>query len=709
MSTNYRIGVVYSSRSDQLRADLARIHGQLSAVDRQMGQASRTATSWGNTMKAVGTTIRYAFAGGIVYSVVSAINRLGEFSAKLGEINSLAGEVASDGTFRGIGTELDRLGDDALRMSDKYGLAVNDILLANQATYSSFNANGRAAREMRKDMMAVTDVMQQIQLISEQADPASMARAVTSLITSDSSYNGKNEAALAAKYRDIIGFLISESPTIRGEDIARDVGRLGAAGTAANMTREQAFAMYLMGSRAGGSVALLGRGLTQTLQTSLMRPQTPDQKRAFEAIVGTSDPSTLSKMSGMEILRRIQAAVAPSGVKVKNKGLLGDEEVDPGDLGRAVSGVNMTSLYSLFGRTETVRTLLQFFSQGGVPELEKTIKKVVQAEEAELGRRRAEIANNDRYMQQLQQSFANFNLQLIRGGEDVFRGMKWVASNLTGFAIDHPNVARGTVAGMVTAATAWKLIAGTEVGKKILERIPGFGKYATRASSFAQAGMIGSGLGAFGATGINGAGDRSNPFWVVIDPLSWFMPGAPSSNAPNNLPNTTPSTKKPPTGIPAYVKGAGLGMTAAATAEAYAILNTPSASGPRNLEEWAKFADKHAWARPLFRMRTQGMAGIPKGANQSTWLAAYQAFGVPGTKGFNPNAAHDILLKNQRLRERAQQMGPFQVEDGELTVTVKDTNGNKTEAKVPVRLWDSSGGKTPKHKGKAKTVRQGGK
>src|SRR5205823_1010981 len=92
----------------------------------------------------------------------------------------------------------------------------------------------------------------QLALGGEVGDPQALAGGISGFIQGMGRNAVRNPGRSAARLSDIIAEVIKRSPTILGTDITRDIGRLGAAQTAMNMTPEQIFAVYGAAAMRGG-------------------------------------------------------------------------------------------------------------------------------------------------------------------------------------------------------------------------------------------------------------------------------------------------------------------------------------------------------------------------------------------------------------------------------------------------------------------------
>lgn len=588
-SSDYRLNLVWTSHGEQLRADIERNIGQLVGWDNQVRRSNTNLGLWGQQMRAVGTTIRYALAGATVYGVVGAVQGLGQFLDRLGQIDSLAGQMDRKGTFQGLGRQLNEVGDMAIDLSDKWGTAVDDIQQHMVRFYSSFgdNVRGRQGLTLLREYSAE---MQRLSMIAEGADPQALAGGVAGLVIGQTPPGQRPNPKQFGRMTDIIARVLQETPTITGTDIARDVGRLSAATIASNMTPEQVFAVYGLAARAGGSGAVIGRGVSQLLTSELIRPQTDAQKKAFRRVGLPTDPTALHDLGGIQILRRMMAGVAPNGATFANRMALGDESLDDETAitGAGARGINLTLASQLFGRQESFRQFLNLMANGGVTALQNFVNGINEAERVRLGAQMADARNRERTYQQFAQTQRNLGLQLARGFDPIMRPAASAATRAGQALTNQGGTAlAGEAAALGGSAIAARLIFGTSLigglGKG-LSKIPGVGKLlgnigigrnlARNAPALSAATLVGSGLGAFNATGEGQtrSGSRSNPYWVVIDPLSWFMPGAPNANALGGEGGGGGGTRKPPV-VPAWLRRLSPGLRSGGVAAA--VLATP--------------------------------------------------------------------------------------------------------------------------------------
>lgn len=573
MSSDYRMNLIWSSHGEQLRADLEANIGGLTGMRGEMQRGTTQMGLWGQQIRAVGTTLRYMFAGAVVYGVVTAVNALSTFESKLGDIEGLAAKIGSDGKVTRLGGMLDDLGDNALKTSNKFGIAVTDIEDYMARFYSSFEPKGTQAQAMQQATRWATDISALTRALGgEVGDPGQLAGGIAGLIHGIPG-GTNNIHAQTVRISDIISYITQRSPVITGKDITRDIGRLGAAQVATGMSPEQIFSVYGAASLKGGSPAVIGRGITQLLAASLMNPKTAQNKAAFRDAGLPSSPNALrafeykGTQGGMAVLLRMMDAIFPKGASRKTARLLADESVGDVNAISGARGVNLNLAYRLYGRQESLRQVLALLSGGSAGTLD-FVSGTKRAERQNLTIQRANIVLERSTLQLGTNAQRNLTLQLVRGFDPVLHSFAKAASWISDAVVGHRTAASATVMGAAGAQLASRVFLGTGVlglaGRGLL-RIPGigrvmssnpalrgiFGSAAAKGGAMSAAALVGSGLGAFSSKAL---GTRTDPYWVVIDPLSWFMPGAPSGLGGGG--NEPPGTNVPKV-IPPWMKGLG--------------------------------------------------------------------------------------------------------------------------------------------------------
>lgn len=746
--SDYRMNLIWASHGDQLRADLQRNIGGLTQFERQLRGSSRQLGLWGTQMKAVGTTIRYALAGAVVYGVASAVTSLGEFEQKLGAIDAMAARLTDSGHLQGLGGTLDRIGDFALETSSKWGTAVTDIEDFATRFFSSFDQASTRGRTGIRNMQEFVTGITQLQRAAggELGDPNEIAGGIAGMIIGIPG-GERNIGQNTRRISNIIAEVLRQTPTIRGSDIARDIGRLGGAQTALGMSPEEIFAVYGAAARRGGSPAVIGRGITQLLTSELLRPQTKAQKAAFAQMGLPTDPNSLRQLGGIQILNKMFQSLGLGNVSEQQRRTLGRID-DPAEALRSagIGGPNINLIAQAFGRQESFRQFLNLMSVDGPNAIQKFLRGFADAEKQNRVEQMANLANQRNYMQRWRETQRAIGIQFLRGFAPIFEGGGWIVrQGLRGMMSLGSTGTTAVAGGAAAAAVASRLIfrsSLTGLAGRGVSRIPGvggalgrlgLGGLLSRSSELAAASLVGAGPSAISATGLQGAGARSNPFWVVIDPLSWFMPGAPSGRGEGGpgTPTAGGSAERGRRRFPRVpLLPLGIGAASVAGANVLTLLSTPGAGGPMagvgELAENEAINRSYPHLARLLRRTAAGRLGRPL---SDVERQAFGMIGTPGTHGFHPGRANAFLeryMRQQDFSQRGRPGGLFgdianiasQVAGQadvviELRPTAEARRLFRTQDEkihVPVKLWpvQTTGGPRPTTKGKAKTVRGSG-
>lgn len=526
MSTRRRIEFELVGNAGNIEAVLNRLNTGITRTATGARGVNRELSAMDRQLMAIRTTARYALAGGLIFGITGAISRLRDFQDRLAQVAALSGTVTRQGNYNAPSAGfLNRVGDQALLMSNQLGIATADVQDYMSRFFSAFDVNRMGGNEKLAQLRQFVDEVGNLQasLGSEAGDPQQLAGGIAGFVRQIDP-RGRNIGRQTSRISGLIWQMLAQTPNVTGRDISRDIGRIGATMTIANMTPEQVFAVWTQAGAAGGSASVIGRGVAQLLGTSLLHPQTPAQIKAFQQAGLSTDPTTLRNMGGFQVLQRMMAAVAPRGASVRNPLALNNEDLeDPEAIAASgVKGVNLTLLYNLLGRQESVRQFINLIAQGAVPALREHVAGLKAANTAEQQHQRERAAQEQRVLSRTTQAMSNLPLQLVRQMrpflEHVIAPPLIGASNL---AARHP---RATQVAEVALGTA---LAATGA-RRLLRAIRGGRGGAGAAAGMAITAEELPSLLAGGAAD----GSRRNPFWVVIAPASGTL--NPGLDSPSN-------------------------------------------------------------------------------------------------------------------------------------------------------------------------------
>jgi hypothetical protein len=682
-----RVGIEFTAGTTGFNAGVNQVLAGTSRVATGFQRATRQGGLFQNQLKAIGTTARYFIAGSLVFGITSAIQRLGEFQSQLGRINTLAGNINKQGQFSGLGDQLDNVGRDALLMSNRFGIAVGDVETYMQRFFSSFNMPNSPVKARIDEMNQYTRALLNLTtfLGPEAGDPQKLAGGLTGLINALPG-GRRNPGSAANEVANMFAQLIQTTPQLLGADIANAAGRLAQSRALSAMSVPETLGVFGLASQVGGSPSVTIRGVTQLLGASLLHPKTPQNLAIYQRAGLPTDPNALRELGGLKVLETLLNFAQ--------------------QIGTQHGKLNVTAIYDMFGRQESVRQFVALLGQGGVKALREYIKQV---EHAAKSNKAETLANEQlRHNVLLRMSTARQNL-----GMTLVQTANWPLQHLiadpliatSNAVIRHPRATQVAVGGALALATASRF-----------RRLLGAGRFGGRLGRF---------LGIAGAAqqeALNQAitkeelpaaiaggktdGSRGNPFWVIISPLSWSMaPQNPLMPGPGGGPGVGVGGKK----LPPWIGIGGGALGVAATTVAMLALTDAGASGNFGAQarnEMHRVRGSSMLSEIEQRRLSGGhISDIEKQAIvlSTKSMAAAEAYLRVMRHQTTLDAVLGGLPLPQALTEalsRAldpKQRQPTKVEGHakiDVTTTVKDTAGNTigktTKHGVPVKFWDKS-------------------
>lgn len=521
MSTYRRMSVDVQGRDSGFTAMLNRMNAGLSRVGMGLRSSGRDAGLFSNQIKAIGTTARYYLAGQLVFGVMSAVNSLGEFKTQLGSVDALASQIDRNGNLQGLGDQLNDVGSQAILMSNKFGVAVEDVESYMQRFFSSFNPPGTAKQRVAEMESYTTAILQlTASLGSEAGDPQKLAGGLTGLINAVPG-GRRHPGRTAGTIADYFAVLLRETPSLTGADIAGAAGRFASAKSLARMTVPQILSTFGVAAQTGGSPSVIIRGITQLLGQSLLHPTRPQSLQTYQAANLPTDPNALASMGGQAVLEKLITYVQSGGPQ--------------GSAGRRQ---NLDAIYNAFSRQESVRQFVNLIAQGGVPALRRFNGQLQEGAKNHMAAQMADRRLRQSTLIRMQQARHNLGISVVGSGDWAIEHL--IADPMIGisnFDARHRTTTQGVLAGGIGlgAANALRRLGAF---KRFGGRFGKLGKFIGAASSVEQAAISGAISKEELPAAIAGGktdGTRANPFWVIISPLSWSVgsPGGFSSPNPN--------------------------------------------------------------------------------------------------------------------------------------------------------------------------------
>lgn len=329
--------------SDRVRASLAQMASGFGSYRREIDMAGRSSSLLNSQLRAIGTTLRYSFAGASIYGTMQLVRNLGQFQARLGEIQAIAsgpgGGPLSD-------TQIDQLGQKLIDVSNRTAQPIDDL---QQGVLSLYSTIGDVPGNQAADMM---ETISKVALTS-QSNIEDTTQALLGMI--DAFGQGTDQLG---KFGDEFFNVIKLSAGMPGHVYAQQLGRLSASATLSGFTPEQMGALAIGATRFGGSAATNQRGLAQ-MMTFLMNPTSPKTQAAFSSIgLGRAERNRLGAWGTLQaVLSKVNqegGAGTPKPLTDDMSQVLseqyGDTNVPNSQLG--MSGMGGELLAKLFPRIE---------------------------------------------------------------------------------------------------------------------------------------------------------------------------------------------------------------------------------------------------------------------------------------------------------------------------------------------------------------------
>jgi hypothetical protein len=737
VSSRYRVEFELVGNAGNIDAVLNRLNNGISRVGGSSRQTTNEMGLWQRQMMAMGTTARYALAGGVVFGVTAAVGALSQFERGWGQVMALMSGIDTRRGFQQAQTDISSLTSYALQASNSLATASDQVQSVIQQAYSAFQIpqGQRGIAQVER----FTDAVVKLGAVAESTDLNQLSQGVIGFSMS-----------MGRGLQDVPRFAsmlsqVSRISLFRGSELSQFIGQIGAGGVTARMKPAEILALLTAVSLGGGSQAMAARGVSQLTGRSLLFPQTPGQKAAYGQAGLPSDPATLVQMGGANVLLRLFNAVhAAGGLGISGAGrAMTDEQIASlGDNASAsslgISGRGTALARNFFGRIESFRAFTlayQILSQDarahGITLNQAFRNFVRQINNA--GKSTKTLDDQFKaFLSQSQLSQAsiaihNMTMGLVRNADPLLHPLARGVTALSNQSLQHPHVV-GALEGALFAGLGARAI-GRFVpgGAGRLLRLFG------RGTSGVASGAAGAALAGEAATNLLSGGQtdgtRANPFWVIIHPASWYVGSPGGFGGPINTPFTgSPRLPNRVPRIPFGPVGAATAALSGLLLEGYGIQRfvhgamhrgapTPLVDAFLQRATTARdspFGQKYPGLRGLFQQYVDSNGAISPQMLEARLAGNPAALGFAGWRRVQTRAER---LAAQRAvqyvgRESGDQAGAFAVDgnlSGEFTVHLVDKQGNEIGVQlqkgVPVKLWGARA--VPQHRGKPKDTRKG--
>jgi hypothetical protein len=303
---NHQLVMTYLARAGNAIA----VQGQIAAGYMNMGRQARgmgrEVSLAERQMRAFGTTIRYAFAGSVIFGVTSMVGKLNELQQQMGLIAAIAGPAGVNFGTSGLA-----------RLQDE--LAVKSVDARTNITDLNNSVINYLSTVQGADPKQLPEIVSQIGIAARlsQTPTEDLTKAVSTLNISAGRNN--NLVTINALLREWFS-LISRAPggIAAAPQIAQQLGPLASVAQLGRMQPEQLFGVSLGALRFGATPSVALRG-TQYFLQSLFRPPSIQARDAMKKVGLT--PEHLQQVGGTQFMREYLALVAGMGAKPTEKGV----------------------------------------------------------------------------------------------------------------------------------------------------------------------------------------------------------------------------------------------------------------------------------------------------------------------------------------------------------------------------------------------------
>ncbi len=518
---NRTIRTTWVGNGGNVLSVIGRLNNELRGVGTTGDQVNRKTGLLGQQFRALGTTIRYALAGSVIFGSIRALSLLSDYQTKLGQILAISAQLNQQG---GVvpGLDVNQLNRNIQDLSTDTVRPLSEVQESIYTIQSSFqDLNQKQIKEFAR-----------IFLETSSTTATGAKEATNAIVGMMGAFGGpdQNNVRTAERMSDIFYRILRFSRVFRGEDLAQQMGRLSSSATAGGFTVEQMGGLLATASAPGGSPAVISRGMSQ-LMREIRFPKTADQKEAYRAAGLPTDPNQLSRMPGMQILQKMIAAVQAKGGISANLGAMKaiGEDQDLTDtpglsntVGLAGGGAGLSR--ALFSRSEGFLQFVTLVSQG----TDRINQKVKQMDQGLTQAQGFKEFRDQATLARASTAWQTFSVSFVQSMNPVLNVMASLVENTTTFLRHHPRVGQGLAAGLVGVTVASRFGLLSKVGRTLFggRGLAGAGKLEAMPNAVPRALLEAEAMPA-ALAGV-GQGSRAAPFWVIIHPISWAL-GAPGS------------------------------------------------------------------------------------------------------------------------------------------------------------------------------------
>jgi len=361
---NNRIVTTFSSSAGNALAVMNQVSGGMTNIGRATYNTSRMSERLNAQWRAFGTTLRYAFAGSVIFGATRMLSVLRDTQRQYALIGAIGGGVF-DSQIRGTTAAdqaLQSLYQNAQRASLDAITPVNDF---NDALVNLYSTVQNVSPDQA--IALTTALSQGAQLATVPVDD--LTRSITGL---NQAFGQKQN--LRNIQQGIRGFteLVYQAPggAAYGPQFIQQLAPLAAVSRFAAITPQEMYGLYLTETRIGATPSTAGRGLQFLLQ-SIAAPTSKVHRDALKTAGIT--PTTVQQHGGLWAIRQLMKRAEALGVtgNLRKASTVSDDQLDlmdtgnPGDVqrGLGISGQGIDFLSRAIGRIHGVRALVALMAQ----------------------------------------------------------------------------------------------------------------------------------------------------------------------------------------------------------------------------------------------------------------------------------------------------------------------------------------------------------
>ena len=678
-------------------------------------------------MRAFGTTMRYAFAGSVIFGMTSMVGQLNQLQQQMGLIAALAAPSGLQGTSSGW---LGRMQDEIAEKSVDARIGVTEF---NDATVNFLSTVQNAK------VSDVPDIIAQIG-ISARLSQTPTEELTKTLTTMNLAAGRQNNLKTLTNMTEEWFHLISTAPgaITAAPQIAQQLGPLSAVLMGLGpSTPEQIMGLTLGSLKFGATPSVALRGL-QYFTQSLMQPPSKEGAEAQKKAGFT--PERLAKEGPAKFFLAFLDYVRKLGGNPTDKGIArlttlaaagdvsGEEYLNPNAKIPGLSPAALKFLKTSIGRIHGIRTaavlLRQMDPNGPMPTINELIKEFDDINKG-VGEHADDLKESaDKYRAETPLQGAALALEAVRSAisRDLAPGLNVLAQGISEAAemlTGNPNLRKGVLGGAAAAGGGfllWRMLRS--------KKLPGMGGLGGLLGKGFAGAQIAQSLASPG--GQAPMGTASDPlFVIVLYQLGGGMPGIPGMRrGPGGTGGMSRRSNWP---SPTSTTGRGAGFARAAPwlafsgplAVAAAVLATggDTRQQPRITADWWRKTGVKQFpalgelmmSKPGSAMREQFKGIFEKGLNPETNLPRLERdfkriLKDPSGMGLSSPVFKDTMAAMQNSWLGGGRAGGDKSEV-QVEIRIKNPAG-KTKRIKPVKVpTQFANGRMPSTRGRRKTIR----